>query len=74
MGRPDVLTTFILPIHDYGISLYLFSLILFIIFWGGCGAAFVAYGSSRLGAQLELWLPAYATAIATQDLSSICDL
>ena len=28
----------------------------------------------KLGAQLELQLPAYATAIAMQDLSHICDL
>ena len=28
----------------------------------------------RLGVELELQLPAYATAIATQDLSCICDL
>ena len=28
----------------------------------------------RLGAELELWLPAYTTATATWDLSRICDL
>ena len=28
----------------------------------------------RLGDESELWLPAYATAIETQDLSCICDL
>ena len=28
----------------------------------------------RLGVESELWLPAYATAIATQDLSHVCDL
>ena len=27
-----------------------------------------------LGVQLELWLPAFATAIATRDLICICDL
>ena len=29
---------------------------------------------SRLGAELELWLPAYTTATAMPDLSRICDL
>ena len=29
---------------------------------------------TRLGIELELQLQAYATAIATQDLSGICDL
>ena len=28
----------------------------------------------RLGVKLELWLPAYTTATAMQDLSCICDL
>ena len=28
----------------------------------------------RLGVELELQLPAYATATATQDLSRVCDL
>ena len=29
---------------------------------------------SRLGVKLELQLPAYTTATATQDLSHVCDL
>ena len=29
---------------------------------------------SRLGVELELQLPAYATATAAQDLSCVCDL
>ena len=34
----------------------------------------VAYGVPRPGAELELQLQAYPTAIATLDLSCICDL
>ena len=37
-------------------------------------AALAAYGSSRLGFQLELYPPAYTTATATQDLNQVCDL
>ena len=33
-----------------------------------------AYGSSRLGIESELQLPAYIIATATPDLSCICDL
>ena len=36
-------------------------------------AAPIAYGNSQVGVKLELQLPAYATAKATQDLSHICD-
>ena len=34
----------------------------------------MAYGGSQARGQIELQLPAYATATATQDLSPICDL
>ena len=34
----------------------------------------MAYGSSQVGVELELQLPAYTTATATWDLSHICDL
>ena len=34
----------------------------------------MAYGSSQLGVESELQLPAYTTATAMQDLSCICDL
>ena len=37
-------------------------------------AAPVAYGSSGLGVELGLQLLAYAIALATLDLSCICDL
>ena len=37
-------------------------------------ATHTAYGIPRPGVKLELWLPAYATATATQDPSCICDL
>ena len=37
-------------------------------------AILVAYGSSQARDELELWLLAYTTAIATPDLSHICDL
>ena len=34
----------------------------------------VAYGSSKLGVELKLQLPAYTTAIATSDPSHVCNL
>ena len=37
-------------------------------------AARIAYESSWLGIELELQLPEFATAMATMDLSHICDL
>ena len=37
-------------------------------------AVLAAYGSSRLGAELELQLPAYTTPIGTWDPSLVCDL
>ena len=37
-------------------------------------AASTAYGSSSLGVEWELHLPAYTTATATQDPSCVCDL
>ena len=39
-----------------------------------CMVAPVANGSSRAGVELELQMPAYTTATATQDSSCICDL
>ena len=53
---------------------FLFLLLFVVLFWFYFRAAPVAYGGSRLGVQLELQLPAYATATATRDLSHICNL
>ena len=44
------------------------------IFFGLFRAAPAAYGDSQLGVKMELQLPAYTTATATPDPSSICSL
>ena len=59
-------------IQRQAISFFFNFKILFIyFFWGAVPAT---YGSSRLGVQSELQLPAYPTATATRDPSCICDL
>ena len=54
--------------HNEGV--FLFCFVLFCFF----RAAPAAYEIPRLGVQLELQLPAYATHTATWDLNHICDL
>ena len=34
----------------------------------------MAYGSSQVGVESELWLLVYATATATWDLTHVCDV
>ena len=48
--------------------------ILFILFYLLFRATLIAYGSSWLGVDLELQLPAYTTVTATWDLGHISDL
>ena len=50
-------------------------LFLFLFFWFFCllGPHLGHMEVPRLGVQLELELPAYATATVTQDLSNVCD-
>ena len=47
--------------------------ILFILFYLLFRATLIAYGSSWLGVELELQLPAYTTVTETQDPSCVCD-
>ena len=51
-----------IPIYFHFFSFFLFR------------ASPVAYGSSQLGVKSELQLPAYTSATAMTDLSSICNL
>ena len=47
---------------------------LFVLFFVLLGSHLWHMEVPRLGVQLELQLPAYAIAIATQDLNHVCDL
>ena len=62
IGRPVPAT------HPTPLSLSLF----FFFFFSILGLPCVAYGSSRLGIELEPQLPAHTTVTATWDLSHIC--
>ena len=74
------LQTWILSFHagvKYSFPIFSLTLVIIIIiicFSGGGGHTCGAYGSSQAGVESELQLLAYTTAIATQDLSHICDL
>ena len=56
------------------ISFLSFFFKIFYLFWRGAGAHPGHVEVPRLGEELELQLPAYATATATLDHSHICDL